>query len=419
MADTNLRKILRYRGHSGQIPIYLGKQFRGFVYRNDWKVLPMAALIAALVSLVVRGDFFVTMEGTLKGALALSCVSIWNGFFNSIQVICRERAVVKREHRSGMHVFSYVAAHMIYQALLCLLQSGVTMYVCKISGVKFPDEGILTPWMIVDIQISVFLISYAADMMSLFVSSVAHTTTAAMTVIPFLLIFQLVFSGGIFTLPSWASGFSKLTVSGPGLKCITAQAGYNTLPTASGWNILVRMEGETVSGVVNNGQLARVGSSLADAFGAGDSKLIKAVAGSIEAGEPTEEALDMSVTTEEFIRMHNPEKADEIISELRLISPETLETRISLADYLELIDLEELRDEEHEYSFEIGTLLDILGREKVKDAIETKTAGAAVKPEYERTEGNILSYWGTLMLFVVVFAFATMVSLKFIDKDKR
>ena len=31
------------RGYFRQIPIYLGKFFRMFIYMDDWKMLPMAA----------------------------------------------------------------------------------------------------------------------------------------------------------------------------------------------------------------------------------------------------------------------------------------------------------------------------------------------------------------------------------------
>ena len=103
MAEKRQRK-LQYRGRGGQVLIYLGKLLRGFVYQSDWKVMPLAALIAGLVSMVVKRDFFLTMEGTIKGAFALTCVAIWNGCFNSIQVVCRERDIIKREHRSGLHI---------------------------------------------------------------------------------------------------------------------------------------------------------------------------------------------------------------------------------------------------------------------------------------------------------------------------
>ena len=132
---TRVRRI-RHRGRLSQISIYLGKQMRFFVNENGWKVIPMAAIIAGLVAMVIQKRFFVDMEGSLIGGFALSCVAIWNGCFNSIQVVCRERAIIKREHRSGMHISSYMAAHMLYQLGICLIQTGVTIYVMKLVGVR-------------------------------------------------------------------------------------------------------------------------------------------------------------------------------------------------------------------------------------------------------------------------------------------
>ena len=126
-AKSQRQMLIRHRGRGAQVRIYLGKMLRMFIYQNDWKVLPMAALIAGLVGMVIRTRLFVNMEGTLMGAFALVMVCIWNGCFNSIQVICRERDVIKREHRSGMHISSYIVSHMLYQALLCLAQTAVTL----------------------------------------------------------------------------------------------------------------------------------------------------------------------------------------------------------------------------------------------------------------------------------------------------
>ena len=44
--------------------------------------------------------------------------------------------MIKREHRSGMHISSYVFSHMLYQALLCLAQTVVTLYVTLTVGVQ-------------------------------------------------------------------------------------------------------------------------------------------------------------------------------------------------------------------------------------------------------------------------------------------
>ncbi len=232
----------KYRGRLRQIPIYIGKLFRMFVYQNDWKVIPLAVFIAALVALVVKGTFFVTMEGTTKGALALTSVSLWNGFFNSIQVVCRERNIVKREHRSGLHMSSYIAAHMVYQAFLCIIQTITTVLVFRYSGVQFPKHHLVNGFTL-DFILTIFLITYAADMLSLFISSVARSTTAAMTVMPLVLMVQLIFSGCMFSLPGSMKGLSKFMISNHGTACICAEADYNGLKSTSGWSMLNKMAG--------------------------------------------------------------------------------------------------------------------------------------------------------------------------------
>ena len=238
----------KHRGRVFQTFIYLGKLFRMFLFQNDWKVLPMAAVIAGLVSFTVGKNLFTTMEGTLMGTFALSCICIWNGFFNSIQVICRERAIVKREHRSGLHMTSYVAAHMIYQAFLCILQVIITIGVCLLMKVKFPEGSLITPWPLVDFGLSLFLITYCADMLALLISAFSRTTTTAMTIMPFLLIVQLLFSGAFFSLPEEAMPLTNLTATKWGLTALCAQGDYNSKPMVSVWNNALKMKDVEVEG---------------------------------------------------------------------------------------------------------------------------------------------------------------------------
>ena len=237
-----MNENIRHKGRVGQTFIYLGKLLRMFVYQSDWKVLPMGAIIASVVTFVVGANLFVTQEGTLMGAFALVCVCIWNGFFNSIQVVCRERGIVKREHRSGMHISSYVMAQMIYQFMLCLAQTVITLVICNLSGVQFPQQGIISGQGMLDVGITLLLITFAADMMALMVSCVVRTTTTAMTVMPFLLIFQLVFSGGFFQLAGFAKKITVLTISRWGLDSLCAVGRYNELKMVTLWNTIFKFK---------------------------------------------------------------------------------------------------------------------------------------------------------------------------------
>ncbi len=237
-----MNENIRHKGRVGQTFIYLGKLLRMFVYQSDWKVLPMGAIIASVVTFVVGANLFVTQEGTLMGAFALVCVCIWNGFFNSIQVVCRERGIVKREHRSGMHISSYIMAQMIYQFMLCLAQTVITLVICNLSGVQFPQQGIISGQGMLDVGVTLLLITFAADMMALMVSCVVRTTTTAMTVMPFLLIFQLVFSGGFFQLAGFAKRITVLTISRWGLDSLCAVGRYNELKMVTLWNTIFKFK---------------------------------------------------------------------------------------------------------------------------------------------------------------------------------
>ena len=222
----------KHTGRIGQIWIYLGKLFRIFLHERGWKVFPMAAIVSLIVASVCN-NVFVNMEGTQVGALAFACVCIWNGFFNSIQSVCKERPIIKREHRAGMHISSYIIANMIYQALLCLGQSLIQIVIYKAFGFPYPVNGPVSGSFVVDFFITLFLITYAADMLALMVSCIVKTTTAAMTVVPFLLILQLIFSGVAFELKGFADKVSQLMISRWGIRSICTVANYNSLHSIS------------------------------------------------------------------------------------------------------------------------------------------------------------------------------------------
>ncbi|MDO5459318.1 MAG: ABC transporter permease [Eubacteriales bacterium] len=351
---------VHYRGRLAQFGIYFGKMLRMFVYQSDWKVLPMAALIAGLVGMVIRSMLCLSMEGTLTACFALVMVCIWNGCFNSIQVICRERDVIKREHRSGMHISTYVASHMLYQAILCLLQTGVTLYVTKTVGVQYPTQGVITPWMLVDIGISMFLITYASDMMSLWVSSLSRNTTTAMTIMPFVLIFQLVFSGGMLSLPQWTKPLQNFTISNPGLKVLNTQCDYNNLPMVTLWNRVVGMWDQPIYTTVTLGQ-----------------------------------AIDFLQNDKNL-----PEVAEMRAQKISDLLPET-------------------EDQSYEIQTTIGRIINIIGAEKVKGYMIYDVRGDKFNPEYELTSANVGNYWLNLIGFALIFAALAMITLEFIDKDKR
>ena len=365
MSAINKEK-LKHSGRIGQVGIYLGKLFRMFIYQNDWKVMPMCAIIAGLVALVVARNIYKTMEGTLIGTFALSCVCIWNGCFNSIQVICRERPIVKREHRSGLHMSSYVTANLIYQAFLCISQSIITLTVLHFAKVSFPSVSYITGSSMADMFITVFLITYSADVIALFISSVVHSTTTAMTLMPFLLIFQLIFSGGFFSLSPKLLKVSDFTVSKWGLTALCAQGNYNELPMVSLWNALFSMQDYEMSEETKN-------------------TIIEAVSEEYDIPENVKQTL-----------------IENIPNDAKPIRP--------IVYNMQGYDMEG-----HLITDENGNNIGIDHRRD----FELECSKNNQKPQYESSFDNITDCWATMIAFVIVFAIMSVISLEFIDRDKR
>jgi len=422
--ETQVRRV-HHAGRIEQIGIYLGKQFRFFINQSDWKVLPMAAIIAGLVAMVIRKRFFVNMEGSLIGSFALACVALWNGCFNSIQSVCRERAIVKREHRSGLHISSYVIAHMIYQFMLCAAQTALTMFVLRQLGVQIPrgsGSGIITPWMICDIGITMFLISYAADMMSLFLSSISHTTTGAMTLMPFILIFQLVFSGGVIPLPEWSKPLSNFTITNYGIRALASQSHYNDLPMNTVWNTVSGMKntelnlnitmGEILDKLDSPGIVKRRDTEVLKAYTVGE--IIDILNGADSTLHLREKKIVEDFTVGDAL---DALKADESLSS------STVNRQITLGEVIDFLKnnkaLNAMRDKSFSLKTTVGDVIDILGEENVKDFVMRKTAAAAYKSEYTSDRKNIAGNWLILGVFILFFAMISTIALELIDKDKR
>lgn len=217
-------------GRLGQIKVYTGKFFRIFIHEKEWKVILFALIISLLMSVVLSGSMFTMKERTREGLFAIVSSCIWIGIFNSIQTICRERQIIKREHRTGLHITSYVAAHLIYQGVICMIQAA-SMVLIYGMFTQFPKEGLVTGVFFIDLFITFFLVLYASDVLGLAVSSLVKTTTAAMTVMPFVLIVQLIFSGSIFPLTGAAKTVSDLTISKWGQRVLCIEANLNELPS--------------------------------------------------------------------------------------------------------------------------------------------------------------------------------------------
>lgn len=213
----------------GQIRVYVGTFFRLFCNEKRWKTFISAVLITVMISMVTGEEMFHGFSETKSGAFALVSASIWIGIFHSLRLVCRERAILKREHRVGLHMSSYMTAQMIYGVFICGVESLlITVFVWIANFHWFPLWGVIMPG-IMEYFISTFLIVYASHSLGLAISAAVKDENTAMTVMPFALILQLILAGAVFELEGIAKWFSALTVSRWGLAAVCATANINDM----------------------------------------------------------------------------------------------------------------------------------------------------------------------------------------------
>ncbi len=213
-----------------QIVILVKRQF--YILKANSKKILMVGLLpvvtAIIVGLVSSEDTFITYEDTKSTLFTMVCVAIWIGLFNSIQEICQERGILKREYMANLKIFAYVTAKFIVQFILCLLQSLVFLGVCMLL-MDFPSEGVVSESFFIDVFISLFLLMLASDMLGLFVSSIVKSGDIANITAPIILIVQLVLSGVLFDLNGFTEKISYITFSKWGMDSLGSIVDLNNL----------------------------------------------------------------------------------------------------------------------------------------------------------------------------------------------
>ena len=90
-----------------------------------------------------------------------------------------------------------------------------------------------------------------------------------------------------------------------------------------------------------------------------------------------------------------------------------------LDQFAEFPDIQAHRGESYTFNSTVGEIVDMISPDRVKDILQNRIAEASQKPEYEYSLENVVGYWLRLFLFVIVFAALSIITLEFIDKDKR
>jgi len=174
-------------------------------------IIMQAPLIGLLLSYVVEKDPFRYYETAKQIIFPLACTGVWVGVLNSIQEICKERTVYKRERAVNLKLLPYIMSKMVVLSVICLIQTGLLTGIFT-TFITQPDYN-LTGSIRFEIFITLFLATYAATSMGIAISALVSNSDRAMGIAPMVLIPQLIFTGLVFSLKGTADFIADLALS--------------------------------------------------------------------------------------------------------------------------------------------------------------------------------------------------------------
>lgn len=137
---------------------------------------------------------FVSTAGLVLFVLLVGAT--WLGANNAIREIASELAVLRRERAVGLSLSAYVTAKSLVLGTLTVAQA-VVLTALAIARQGGPDSAVLLGWGPGELALAVALAGLAAMGLGLLVSALAGSPDRATSILPILLIVQLVLSAGV------------------------------------------------------------------------------------------------------------------------------------------------------------------------------------------------------------------------------
>ena len=201
--------------------------------RNDTAnmviLLLQAPIIAAILLILTKHNIFQGpvdqfVNGQLKSngidaqtpLFIMTAAAVWFGTINAAREIVKEAPIYRRERTVNLGLFPYVMSKVFILGLLCLVQSFLLLAIVGLQS-GYPSSGLLLPPFL-ELYISLVLTALGGLMMGLAVSAIAPNTDRAMSIVPLLLIPQIIFAGSTFKLEGVTQVISWVIVTRWGLE---------------------------------------------------------------------------------------------------------------------------------------------------------------------------------------------------------
>jgi ABC transport system ATP-binding/permease protein len=167
--------------------------------KNLALLLLQAPVIGVLLVLVSRGDSLTASRFEAKKLVfMLATTGVWFGVINAAREICKESHVLRRERLAGLRAGPYLLSKIGVLFVLVLVQSGLLLGTVAVRT-QLPGAGVVLP-AAAEMFVTIALAGLAGIALGLCVSAIAATPDKATSLIPIVLVPQVLFAGIMFGL---------------------------------------------------------------------------------------------------------------------------------------------------------------------------------------------------------------------------
>ena len=198
--------------------------------RNLALLLLQAPVIGLLLVLVSHGDGLTSSRIEAKKLIfMLATTGVWFGVINAAREICKEANVLRRERLAGLRCGPYVGSKVVVMFGLVLVQSALLLGVVA-AATKMPANGVMFPAPL-ELFITIALSGLAGIALGLCVSALATSPDKATSLIPLVLVPQVLFAGIMFALHGATALLSNVVSARAAVDAMSAIVDTNALPT--------------------------------------------------------------------------------------------------------------------------------------------------------------------------------------------
>ena len=208
LSNTSSSSAVRPPSETSMLKQFLWLTKRYFTIKTNDRVntllmLAQAPIIAILICLIFK-------EISSAVLFMISISAIWLGAQNAAREIVSEGAIYKRERMYNLEIFPYILSKITVLSVVSLIQSFVFIIILFIhfnsAIVELNEPHYLFFWML--------FLSIASTFLGLLLSSLVKTSERAMTILPLILMPQIMLAGLIAKVSNGFVEFiSYLTIS--------------------------------------------------------------------------------------------------------------------------------------------------------------------------------------------------------------